>query len=53
MKMVRGAGAFFRQTAFGFKNYDEVYPTMGWLMARWHNALYHALVPTLGERKAE
>lgn len=46
--VVRGGGAFMRQAVFGFGDYTDKYPKMGWLMAKWHNALYHALVPALG-----
>lgn len=54
MKMVpgfvRGTGAFLRQTIGDLKSYEDRYPKMGWLIAHWHNALYHVLQPQLGTK---
>ena len=51
MKMIpgtaRGGGAFFRRTVLGLQDYERKYPKMGWLIARWHNALYALLEPFL------
>jgi hypothetical protein len=44
---VRGGGAFLRQKVFGLDNYPDRYPKLGWLMAKWHNALYGILEPSL------
>jgi len=44
---VRGGGAFLRRMLFKIENYEDRYPIMGWLIARWHNALYHSLEPYL------
>lgn len=56
MKMVpgfvRGTGAFFRHDMEDITSYQDRYPEMGWLIARWHNALYHALYPELGADQA-
>lgn len=56
MKMVpavyRGTGALLRQGLFDEKNYEKLHPDMGWLLERWHNALYHILEPRLGVRAA-
>lgn len=46
---VHGGGAFLRQAIFDLKDYAVRYPAMGWLLARWHNALYKVLEPTLRE----
>jgi hypothetical protein len=47
MKMVpaayRGTGAFLRQSLFKEKNYSVLHPQMGWLISKWHNALYTIL----------
>lgn len=47
MKMVpavfRGTGAFLRSNLCGENNYEKLYPNMGWLVSKWHNALYHTL----------
>lgn len=51
MKMVpatyHGTGAFLRQNLFNETNYDKLYPQMGWLISKWHNALYKILEPEL------
>lgn len=46
---VRGGGSFLRQALFDFNEYSDRY-SMGWLMSRWHNALYRVLEPELGVR---
>ncbi len=47
MKMVpgfvRGAGCFFRKAVHSIEDYSAKYPRMGWLLGKWHNALYHIL----------
>jgi hypothetical protein len=43
---VRGGGAFLRQSLFKLDEYSTRY-VQGWIMAHWHNALYHVLEPTL------
>jgi hypothetical protein len=43
---VRGGGAFLRNLVFGLKDYGK-YPQMGWLVEKWHNALYSVLEPHL------
>jgi len=45
---VRGTGCFFRQSHFKLGSYESRYPKMGWLLARWHNAIYRILEPHLG-----
>jgi hypothetical protein len=51
MKMVpgvgRGGGAFFRRQIFSLEDYRTRYAKMGWLIGRWHNALYALLEPFL------
>jgi hypothetical protein len=51
MKMVpafvRGAGAFVRSSVLELDDYSARYPNMGWLVSRWHNALYNILEPHL------
>jgi hypothetical protein len=51
MKMVpavfRGTGAFLRGNLHGEDNYSKLYPKMGWLVSKWHNALYCILEPHL------
>jgi hypothetical protein len=51
LKMVpgvtRGAGAFLRQTMYDLKEYETRFPVQGFLLAKWHNALYRTLEPTL------
>lgn len=44
---VRGGGAFTRKVFFGIDDYDSRYPDMGWLLRKWHNALYEILEPVL------
>ena len=44
---VRGGGAFTRRALFGFDDYDERYPSLGWLLRRWHNTIYAVLEPVL------
>lgn len=44
---VRGGGAFLRKLVFGLRDYSEKYPRMGWLVSRWHFALYSVLDPHL------
>lgn len=44
---VRGAGAFFRKRVFDLQSYSQRYPAMGWLVGKWHNALYLTLEPEL------
>jgi hypothetical protein len=46
---VRGTGYFLRQTFFKLNHYDSRYPKMGWLLSRWHNAVYHILEPHLSQ----
>lgn len=53
MKMIpailRGTGAFLRTALFDAKkSYDSLFPQMGWLVTKWHNALYAFLEPALG-----
>jgi hypothetical protein len=52
MKMVpgavRGGGAFLRKFVFKIEDYSAKYSEMGWLITKWHNALYRILEPTLG-----
>lgn len=52
MKMVpayvRGGGCFMRSALLDFDSYVAKYPSTGWLLTKWHNALYHSLVPALG-----
>ena len=45
--IVRGGGAFFRQMVLGLESYEAKYPQMGWLVTKWHNALYAVLEPFL------
>jgi len=46
--IARGTGAFLRRQLHGDKlNYDDIYPEMGWLVSKWHNALYRFLEPEL------
>lgn len=52
MKMIpavfRGTGAFLRWYLHGNpKDYDGIYPKMGWLVREWHNAIYKVLEPVL------
>jgi len=51
MKMIpailRGTGAFLRARLFDAKNYNALFPQMGWLVSNWHNALYAFLEPAL------
>ncbi len=53
MKMVpavfRGTGAFVRKNLHDTANYSDLYPQMGWLIGKWHNALYGTLEPDLKE----
>ena len=49
---IRGAGCFLRKDAFGLSEYSEWIDGSSWLLGRWHNALYHSLVPEL-EKEAE
>lgn len=44
---VRGGGAFLRQSVFSLADYPAMYPEMGWLIGRWHDALYRVLEPAL------
>lgn len=44
---VRGGGAFLRQIVLGIQDYTKRYPNMGWLIGKWHNALYKVLEPHL------
>jgi len=44
---MRGAGCFFRHSAYKLKDYEDRYPQMGWLLAKWHNAIYAVLEPYL------
>ena len=44
---VRGTGCFLRQTIFDLEEYNEKYTEMGWLLSKWHNALYYLLEPYL------
>ena len=52
MKMVpgiiRGVGCFFRRGIHELNTYETRYEKMGWLLGKWHNALYHLLEPELG-----
>ncbi len=52
MKMVpayvRGGGCFMRSALLGVDAYQGRYANTGWLLTKWHNALYHSLVPSLG-----
>lgn len=45
--ITRGAGCFFRQSAFKLDNYADKYGKSAWLLSKWHNATYHALEPSL------
>lgn len=51
MKMVpgvyRGVGCFLRTSLYGLKDYGQMYPEQGWLLAKWHNAGYRALEKAL------
>lgn len=53
MKMVpaflHGTGAFVRQKVYGVDDYEARFPTMGWLVKRWHQALYRILEPKFGD----
>lgn len=51
--IVRGGGAFLRKAVFNIEQYDDRYPDMGWLIAKWHNALYRLLVPSLSTTERE
>lgn len=42
-----GTGCFFRKSVYDLDNYDEKFPQLGWLLRRWHNALYETLEPHL------
>lgn len=44
---VHGGGAFLRQAVFDLDDYPSKYPEMGWLISRWHNAIYRILEPVL------
>jgi hypothetical protein len=44
---VRGGGAFLRKLAFDLKEYQDKYPGLGWLLAKWHGAAYRVLEPAL------
>lgn len=46
---VHGGGAFLRQALYDLTDYRTRYINMGWLISRWHNALYHLLEPVLGD----
>ncbi len=47
MKMVpgfvRGTGCFFRKAVYSIESYSDKYPGIGWLLSKWHNALYKVL----------
>ncbi len=45
---VRGGGSFMRSALLDFATYEARYPSTGWLLSKWHNALYHTLTPALG-----
>ena len=40
---VKGGGCFMRQAMFDLKAYESRYSGMGWLLVKWHNALYYVL----------
>jgi len=44
----RGTGAWLRQSVYGIKDYEDIFGDMGWLLTKWHNALYETLKPELG-----
>lgn len=51
--ITRGAGCFFRQSAFELNNYSDKYGKSAWLLSKWHNATYHALEPSLKKESKE
>lgn len=44
---VRGGGCFLRNMVFELHNYDDYCSKMGFLLSKWHNALYAVLEPVL------
>lgn len=38
-----GTGCFFRKSVYDLDSYNDRFPKMGWLLSRWHNALYETL----------
>lgn len=40
---IRGAGCFLRQDLYDLDDYTGYSKKMGWVLAKWHNALYHTL----------
>ena len=44
---VRAIGSYLRTLLFELEDYDEMFPQMGWLLSRWHNAGYKILQPHL------
>lgn len=46
-----GTGCFFRQYAYDCDNYEARYPKMGWLMSKWHNAVFAILKEHLEVKK--
>ena len=46
-----GVGSFARQHLFKLERYDELCPSMGWLLSKWHNNLIQILAPVLEEKE--
>jgi hypothetical protein len=46
---VRAIGSILRHKFFAFKEYDEKYPDVGWLLSKWHMAGYTVLSHELPE----
>lgn len=44
----RGTGAWLRKDLYDIEDYDDYSNGMGWLLDRWHNAIYGILEPELG-----
>lgn len=45
--IVRGAGSFMRRIVMSGADYEEKYPSTGWLLWKWHRALYKAVYKQL------
>jgi hypothetical protein len=51
--MFQGAGCFLRKDLYEIKEYEAKFPEQGWLLSRWHNALYFILEPSLKVTEAK
>jgi len=49
---VRAIGSILRQKFFGFEDYDQQYPGLGWLLRKWHAAGYTVLAQELPQVQA-